>query len=190
MRKMKQNEANDDQDTFPRWVVFFCEIFSIPHFSKQRVCTCVCVYVCVSSAMSANEKDREQNLMNRLIWKPPVVRWFMGLITESIHQPEVPVFFCLLWDDRNTTAKQPHRLYPILIQKPIKQSLHTSLLFSSACVCVCARPCVCVHLLQGKSGSVSIKSKWFFQRAHWNLVATNDLCVLWYLKTSSYKRSI
>lgn len=42
----------------------------------------------------------------------------MGLITESIHKPEVLLFFCLWWDDRNTTAKQPTGSIPSKTHKP------------------------------------------------------------------------
>lgn len=100
------------------------KICSNSHFSSLYLCMCMsmrlcawaCVCVCVRLQM--RKIGRKSDELSH-IWKPSVVQWFMGLITESIRTPEVLLFFCVSWDDRNTTTKQPTWLHPILTQKPI-----------------------------------------------------------------------
>lgn len=113
-RKMKENKTARVTKTQCHAVVWrLCDIFQAYAFVHVYVRTLTSVWDCKW------ERERE-NLMNCLIYgihqRP---RWFMGLITESIHKPAVLLFFCLWLDDRNTIAKPPICSLPILIQKPI-----------------------------------------------------------------------
>lgn len=76
-------------------------ITALSHWRLKTIYTpklCTCLHLCKcrppfpALCTSANKSDRQENLMNCLIYeKPSAHQWFMGLITESIHEPGSPV---------------------------------------------------------------------------------------------------
>lgn len=88
----KINKTRTEQDGDAQ---HHCRIKDSQPFTPQSIRARVHVFVSTGSpslCTSANKSDRRENLMNCLIYKKPSAhQWFMGLITESIHEPRSPV---------------------------------------------------------------------------------------------------